>query len=212
MPRLSDATVPFHSVISQTNVIALLTEIGIAPDRIHEYSAKDGFQNDRLFWKEAANLAIRDKTKSLAYLYPRIAREWDYEANSPGLPTQVEAFANVEVNWKCPACEKSYRSRISHRTYMGSGCPYCSGAKVTEDISFAGLHPDALKHWDWEANQKAGIDPYALTPRSNVSCYWKCDQGYAYRNSPNKKVEGSILWGKYSGCGKCYRERGKKAA
>lgn len=209
LPQLDDSTVPFHSEINKAIIVKLLEVIGVNPDRVREYAAENEFQNDTLFWQEAANRSLRDKTKSLAYVYPWIAREWDYETNSPALPTQFEAFSNVEANWVCLTCGKNYRSRISHRTYMGSGCPYCSGVKVTADISFGGLHPDALKHWDWNANREAEIDPYALTPRSNVSCHWKCEHGHVYRTSPNKKVDGLILWGKYSGCLQCYYERGQ---
>jgi len=206
---LDDDTVPFLASINKDVINRLVERIGLDREKEQAYIVEEEFRNERLFRELAVQRNRIDKKDSLAFKHPQIAREWDYTKNAPILPSQIEAQSNTKMWWVCPVCGKSYSSRISHRTYMGSGCPYCSGTKVAPDTSFAALHPEALKDWDWEANT---VDPYSLSPRSNVICQWKCEHGHTYATSPNKKVAALRKWGKYSGCRKCYRQRGKKAA
>jgi len=33
-----------------------------------------------------------------------------------------------------------------------SGCPYCAGKKVTNENSFAVLHPEKANEWNYEKN------------------------------------------------------------
>lgn len=209
LPDLKDEHIPFLSAIEKRHIEKLLLAIDADSKQIKEYTRSDGFQNERLFFEVAARRVLINKKNSLAYKYPTISREWDYEKNHPGLPSNFEAKSNLDAWWKCPDCGRSYHARISHRTAMGSGCPYCAGKLVTRDTSFGGLHPEALKEWDWERNT---VDPYMLAPNSNVVCHWRCDRGHRYEKSPNKKLEGMRQWGKYAGCGTCYRNRGKKTA
>lgn len=61
----------------------------------------------------------------LASRYPDVAKEWHYEKNAPLLPTQVTAFSNKKVWWKCNEGHEWY-THIATRS-DGSKCPYCSG-------------------------------------------------------------------------------------
>ena len=62
----------------------------------------------------------------LETLYPEVAKEWS-ERNLPLLPSQVTAFANKKVWWKCSnghEWEAQIRARV-----RGNGCPECAKEK-----------------------------------------------------------------------------------
>lgn len=72
-----------------------------------------------------ALMNYQDKTNSLYSKYPKLCDEWDYEKNSPLLPSQVRAGSDKKVWWFCKTCNYSWETRISHRT-SGHGCPKCA--------------------------------------------------------------------------------------
>ena len=49
-----------------------------------------------------------EKEKSLAYNFPELAEEWDYEKNTPLTPFDVSYGSTKKVYWKCPICQNSY--------------------------------------------------------------------------------------------------------
>ena len=63
-----------------------------------------------------------------------------------------------KVWWICSKGH-SYQSTIANRT-NGKGCPYCSGNKILKSYNdLATLAPNLLKKWDYENNEKNGINP-----------------------------------------------------
>ena len=67
---------------------------------------------------------------SLEYLFPEIAKEWDYVKNYPLTPDKVSAHTGKKAWWICPKCNQSYSSVIASRT--GSkrhGCRNCQNTK-----------------------------------------------------------------------------------
>lgn len=64
--------------------------------------------------------------KSLAYQYPEIAKEWDYEKNGSLTPEKVRVRSNRKVYWICSICGHSWKTYIFNRTARNDGCPECS--------------------------------------------------------------------------------------
>jgi len=63
---------------------------------------------------------------SLATLYPDIAKEWDYDKNSPLTPDQVGKGCTRGVWWKCTNREHpSYITTVYNRTQKKTGCKRC---------------------------------------------------------------------------------------
>lgn len=63
---------------------------------------------------------------SIASLYPEIAKEWDYERNTPLTPLDVGKGYNGDIWWKCPNNEhSSYMAKVYNRTKKGTGCKKC---------------------------------------------------------------------------------------
>jgi DNA-directed RNA polymerase subunit RPC12/RpoP len=208
LSSMDDPCVGFDAAINKTHVDALLEKAGASRDTIDSYVALSDYQNQAGFRKAGTVRRRPRQHRSLAFLAPEIARKWDYKENAPLLPTAFSAQSNLKAWFVCPTCNSSYNARIAHRTQAGSGCPYCSGRIVLHELSFAGLHPKALKDWNFEKNE---IDPWTIAPGSNVRVHWKCSScGHEYSTSPSKKVATFKYRGVYSGCLQCYRGRGSK--
>ena len=74
-----------------------------------------------------SNKKVRtNKENSLFYLYPEIAKEWDYEKNGELKPTEVTKGSDKKVWWKCEKGH-SWQSRVYTRTggKYNSNCPIC---------------------------------------------------------------------------------------
>ena len=71
-----------------------------------------------------ANQQILEGYNDLATRYPEIAKEWNYDKNSPLLPTQVFPGSSKKVWWKCPKGHE-YQTSINNRTNTNSQCPEC---------------------------------------------------------------------------------------
>lgn len=63
----------------------------------------------------------------LETVYPRLAKEWDYEKNAPMKPSDYLAHGTQHVWWKCTECGFSWNAKINNRA-NGRGCPNCCDA------------------------------------------------------------------------------------
>jgi len=103
----------------------------------------------------------------LATLYPEIAKEafeWD--------PKTVGIGGGKRM-WMCPMGHK-YTASVHNRTYMGSGCSYCSNRKVLvgfNDLAFT--NPEL-------ARQAHLWDPTTVTIQTKQKRKWKCEQGHVW--------------------------------
>lgn len=86
----------------------------------------------------------------LATTNPKLAAEWDYEANGDLKPTNVTAGSSQKVGWICSKGHK-WNAIIANRN-NGSGCPYCAGrSKYKSDRSE--LHKDGSEDLEALKNQ-----------------------------------------------------------
>ena len=123
-----------------------------------------------------------NKERSIAVLFPELAKEWDKEKNKPLLPSSVLPNSNRKAWWICPKGH-SYNAVISNRTQKGSACPYCSGHKtiVGENDLFT-LFPDLKKEWDKNKNQN--INPDLVSAGSGIKAWWICPTcGFSWKAS-----------------------------
>ncbi len=100
-------------------------------------------KNKNHIWKAEINNRVLGKTgcpkcsgnavsdeRSLAKLYPEIAREWHPTKNGNLTPKDVTYGSGKKVWWQCPKNKNHiYESRITHRTNMKTGCRFCAGFK-----------------------------------------------------------------------------------
>ena len=113
----------------------------------------------------------------LETLYPEVAKEWS-DRNLPLLPSQVTAFANKKVWWKCSEGHEWF-TLISTRS-SGSKCPYCSGIKLLKGFNdLATTHPDLALEW---SERNGDLHPDMVNDKSTKSVWWKCHVcGYEWK-------------------------------
>lgn len=156
-------------------------------------------------------LKIKDRG-SLADKHPYLVTEWDYNKNAK-TPYDYLESSNQSVFWKCSKCGHEWKAQIIKRTIRNQGCPICAkekllqkqnelySKKLMEKGSFADKHPDLLKEWDFDKNDKSPKD-YLET--SNQSVFWKCSKcGHQWKATIANRSQGS-------GCKKCAALVGKK--
>ena len=141
------------------------------------------------------------KEKSLAFLFPNIAKEWHPTENGNKKPEDFLAKSNEEVWWLCPKSKyHEYPKRIDQRTRTdrskkGEGCPFCSGTKICRDNNLAFLFPEIAK--EWHPTKNGDKKPEDFTPGSHQKAWWLCPKKHAYPATLNSRTSMK------SGCGKC---------
>lgn len=137
--------------------------------------------------------------KSLAALFPQIAKEWDYELNEC-TPDMVYPKSNKTYNW---ICSKGHRwhDTASHRAERQTPCPICSGQKLLVGYNdLATTHKELLKEWDYEKNYALGIKPTDFTYGSTHEVFWKCNRGHSWKAAIYVRTTNGC------GCKKCSTE------
>ncbi len=124
----------------------------------------------------------------LAHNHPKVAAEWDWEANGERTPETVTASSAVESAWRCGLCGHSWTAPVHRRTFNGAGCPQCAheARRVQpRQPSISTGAPHLLAEWDWEANERCGWRPDLVTLGSHKQVHWvvqgECKLGLAHR-------------------------------
>ncbi len=112
---------------------------------------------------------------NLAVKFPELAFEFDKERNI-GVPGDYACNSNKVVWWICKKtscnCHR-WESRISHRTGISSGCPFCNHGKICSHNNLAIKFPELVKEWDCEKNHKTP-DEYSYGSKEKV--WWICQE------------------------------------
>lgn len=127
-----------------------------------------------------------EKKNSLAFKYPGIAKEWNYEKNISLTPEMVSYASQKLIWWKC-ALGHEWQENVSSRTLNGFGCPYCSGHQVL--LGFNDLvtkKPKLAEEWNYSKN--GNLLPNMVTIGSNKSVWWKCTLGHEWQALISKRA------------------------
>lgn len=166
--------------------------------------------------KILAQFAQKKYKNSLMFLYPDVAREWDYEKNGGLKPDEISKGSNYKVWWKDnlghewqAAVADRTRSRFTDkngRIHNPQGCPYCSGRRVLTGFNdLASLYPKIARKWDYVKNNN--IKPTEVTSGSSKKYWWICEKGHSYYRNVESEV-------RYDGrCPVCFKKnRGKRSS
>ncbi len=83
--------------------------------------------------KIRAKITYARTERSIAYVYPELCSEWDWERNAPLTPTMVSAHARTKVFWRCPQGH-SYYMAPNTRVRCKYGCPECACVAASKKI------------------------------------------------------------------------------
>lgn len=169
----------------------------IRPENVKISSGKKVWWKCKLGHQWCASIASRSKGSScpycsgrkvltgfndLAYKYPNIAKEWNYDKNDGLLPENVTSKSGIKVWWKC---EKNHEwlAIISNRS-RGDGCPICSAGIRTsfpEQAIFYYIkmkYPDAINRYIGELSSNKELDIFIPSMRLGIEY-----DGRAWHNS-----------------------------
>lgn len=122
----------------------------------------------------------------LQTLHPNVAKEWSPK-NLPLLPSQVTAYSNKKMWWKCENGHE-WCFLISTRSY-GSKCPYCSGILTLKGFNdFQTVHPELAVEW---SERNGSLTPDKINDKSTKNVWWRCHTcGYEWRAVVKARVKG----------------------
>lgn len=131
--------------------------------------------------------------QSLGKIIPEIAANWHPEKNGLLTPFMFKPFSAKTVWWQCPIHQNhEWQAKIatvsanSKKSPGNTGCPFCSGRKLSIEKSFLVLCPEAAKAW--HATKNKSISPEAVSPWSQDKVWWRCiDCGHEWEAQINSR-------------------------
>jgi hypothetical protein len=98
-------------------------------------------------------------------------------------PKTIKAGTNRHLTWKCKQGHQ-WTAKPSSRTAFNTGCPFCSGKRVTKGVNdLATTHPElAAQAVDW--------DPTEYSRGSDKKVCWRCQHGHEWAAVISSRVSG----------------------
>ena len=193
LPTLNDSSIDYIVQENQKNLPEVIKKV---LSEIIEKSVDVDLKRDAI---EIENLReYVEKTNSLLFTNPELAKEWNYKRNGSFKPENITTGSKKTVWWMCNKGHE-WTASIASRN-KGSGCPYCSSQKVLSGYNdLATLNPNLANEWHTTKNRN--LTPKDVIVGSNKKVWWKCSKGHewlaliSHRNSgrgcpycANKKV------------------------
>jgi hypothetical protein len=128
--------------------------------------------------------------KSLATVAPKVAAQWHRKKNGKVTPVHVSAHAHEKYWWRCEvSADHEWEANPHVRVGNGkaSGCPFCSGHRVSVTNSLATIKPAAAAFWHPVRNACSPKDVLASSSKK----YWFSlpSQGAVQRSPASFKRE-----------------------
>jgi len=118
---------------------------------------------------------VATPVRSLAGLYPALAREWLAARNTGLRAAEVLPGSKRKVWWRCAqASSHVWQATVVKRARYQQGCPMCSHHVVTPKTSLARTYPKIAR--EWHPLHNGALDPSAVVPGSNRRVWWRCSK------------------------------------
>lgn len=115
-------------------------------------------------------------TNSLATLYPSIASEFLATKNNGLTADKILAGSHKKCWWKCPkGPDHEWEVAVISRTSSKSGCPYCTGLKLSVTNSLAARYPDIAS--ELHPTKNNGLSADKILAGTIKKYWWKCSKG-----------------------------------
>ncbi len=139
--------------------------------------------------------------------FPEVAKLWHSSRNAPLTTDDIPPHSAKLAWWQCPVVAdhiwQAPIDRVVTRNRKGnSGCPFCSGKKVSNESSLASKYPEVARLWHPTLNR--ALRPAKVMGGSNKLVWWQCtkSRSHVWQKKINHEVA-SWKRGK-SGCPECY--------
>jgi len=110
--------------------------------------------------------------------YPELIKEWHPTKNGDSKPEDFTHGSGKKVWWLCPK-NHSYESRILSRKDK-SGCPYCSGLKVSDKNNLKVIFPKIAS--EWHPTKNGELTPDKVSHGSNKKVWWLCPKRHSFES------------------------------
>ena len=125
--------------------------------------------------------------ETVAEKCPGLVCEWDYEKNTPLLPSDVTTGSHRKVWWK-GSCGHEWQAIVKNRV-RGAGCPFCSGNMLLRGFNdLATLKPELISEW---SEKNTPITAHDVLPCSNKDIWWRCFRGHEWIAKISDRYYGS---------------------
>lgn len=123
------------------------------------------------------------KDNCLQKKYPEVAKLWHKELNGDIKPQEVTARSSKKFFWQCPkSSEHNWKASVSNMILVASrgnsGCPYCSGKRVSDEKSLVALYPQVAERFHKELNFPLTAE--GVTAGSGRVVFWHCLENSAH--------------------------------
>lgn len=119
-----------------------------------------------------------EKEKSILFVNPKLAKEWNYVRNGSLRPEYLLSNSNKKVWWKCKSGHE-WESKIANRN-NGQGCPICSNKKILKGYNdLATINPKLAREWNFEKNGE--LKPTDVFSNSHKKVWWKCSKEHEWQ-------------------------------
>ena len=148
-------------------------------DKDHEWEASIMSRSQGAGCPVCSGKVIIPGENDMASMYPKLSAEWHPTKNGALRPETVTPYSNRKVWWLCDKGHE-WQAYISHRTGVGSGCPYCTNRKVLVGFNdLATVYPKIAAQWHPTLNE--GLSPAMVVPGSTKKVWWQCAEGHVWR-------------------------------
>ena len=106
--------------------------------------------------------------------HPEVASQWS-PRNEYTLE-EVSRGSDRRPWWRCSVGHE-WQTTVLSRVALRTGCPFCSGRRVTPETSLRTRRPDLAAEWDYATNPGTPDD---VTWRSPKSVAWTCGFGHKW--------------------------------
>ena len=134
--------------------------------KIKKYIEKKKFVANNKFLELLSFYPSPPKNKSLKFVNPALAREWDFVKNKPLKPIQISYGSEIEFWWKCSKGHE-WKKSPKHRN-RSPECPKCFSLRNRLDI----VNPDLALRWHPTKNDN--LSPKDFSAGSSEIVWWKC--------------------------------------
>jgi DNA-directed RNA polymerase subunit RPC12/RpoP len=183
LPVLNDSSIDYVIDKNQNNLEEVLQKV---LSEITKINIDVDLKRDAI---EIENLREHiEKTNSLLFSNPTLAKEWNYEKNGSLRPEHLLANSHKKVWWKCSKGHE-WQSIIYSRI-CGAGCPYCSGQKVLKGYNdLTTINPRLASEWNYYKN--GDLKPEDFTANSGKKVWWKCEKGHEWEATISNRNRGT---------------------
>lgn len=183
----------------------------LRPEDVLPYSTKDVWWQcnveKRHIWKQTPNSVTKcgfcsgkrvNRSNSISGKNIALAQQWHPTKNGKIKPSEVYFRSRKYFWWQCQiASDHEWRASPQDRD-KSSGCPFCSGKRVSSTNSLASLYPKVAKQW--HPTRNGDLTPERIHAGSHKEVWFICDFDpshewkTALKNRTKKKVPTGCPW------------------